>query len=450
MQELSAYFDRFVNNISLGEPQISKMDRAAAGIENFLRASYGLTTDLVFQQGSYANGTAIEPVDNGEYDVDIVAVCVDDRTSAAFALNDLQARFKANGNYRARVTAKTPCVRLEYAEDSVGKFHIDVVPVRKNADWSSPAPLDAPRRNSGWHETAPLEYTAWCAARGEYFVRTVKVMKRWRDEQQSVRGAIKSIVLQVLVAECMPGGVVDDQARLVETFNRLHARLAPLATPPVIRNPVLSDENLAKRWDQASFDSFVRELKEAVDLSAKALGATDKLQAIDAWRELLGEDFPAMSDADLGLKIGDYSHAQSFAENGWRMALNPRYQVRVSVGIRRGRYNAVRAIPEEHLLLPGHKLRFTAHITAPNHVKVWWQVANTGGHARGDEALRGEIFRARSPSGKEWEQQGVTWESTRYTGVHLVRAILVRDAAVVSTSEWRRVNIFARNHPFRP
>jgi hypothetical protein len=280
-------------------------------------------------------------------------------------------------------------------------------------------------------------------------MRTIKIMKRWRDEQQSVRGAIKSIVLQVLVSECMPRHVEDDQERLVDTFNRLYSRLSSLSGPPAVTNPVLPSENLARRWTQTSFDSFVRELKEAVEVSGRAMSSTDKLQAIDAWRELLGEDFPAMSEADLGLKVADFSHAQTFAERGWRVAYDPRYQVRVSAGIRRGRFGQVRAIPEEQLVFAGSKLRFTAHVRAPNHIEVWWQVANTGGHARGNDALRGEIFKAKSPSGKPSPQPDVNWEDTAYTGVHLIRALLVRDGAVVASSEWRRVNIWARNHPFR-
>lgn len=449
MQDLVIFFDRFMDNLSLGEPQTSRIESAANGIMTFLRAEYGLTEKQVFMQGSYPNGTAVEPVQDGEYDVDIVAYCVDGETSPTAALNDLQRRFEGNGKYASRVVPKTPCVRLDYAKDIVGKFHVDVVPVRQNTDWASVAPLDAPRRGSEWNETAPQEYTNWCAVQGEHFARTVRIMKRWRDEQQPVRSAIKSIVLQVLVAECMPVNIADDQERVVETLDRLYWRLSSLSGPPAVINPVLPTENLARRWTQGAFESFVRELQEAVEICGHAASAADKLQAIDAWRELFGEDFPAMADTELGLQVSDYSHAEPFADKGWRVSLNPRYQVRVSAGIRRGRYGQVREIPEGQLLLPGSKLRFTTHLSTPNHVHVWWQVANTGGHARNDNGLRGEIFRAKSPAGQEWDQQAVNWESTKYTGVHLLRAMLVRDSAVVAVSEWRQVKIFARNHPFK-
>src|ERR1035437_4051015 len=128
VQDLTTYFNRFITNISLGEPQVSRMEIAAQGVMTYLRSAHALADVHVFMQGSYPNGTAIEPTNGGEYDVDIVAICVDASTAPATALNDLQKRFEENGNYASRVVPKTPCIRLEYAEDNVGKFHIDVVP----------------------------------------------------------------------------------------------------------------------------------------------------------------------------------------------------------------------------------------------------------------------------------------------------------------------------------
>jgi hypothetical protein len=64
------------------------------------------------------------------------------------------------------------------------------------------------------------EYTEWCRGQGEVFARTIKILKRWRDEQQAVHAAIKSVVLQVLVAEVMPDET-DDAIRISVTFQKL-------------------------------------------------------------------------------------------------------------------------------------------------------------------------------------------------------------------------------------
>ena len=448
--DLGAYFAQFIENISLGEPQVSRMARASETISAFLRTSYGLGSADVFLQGSVPNGTAVEPVDGGEYDVDIVSVCCDRVISSNDALNDLAKRFREDGRFRDRVIPKKPCVRLQYAEDEVGGFHVDVVPARRTTKQTPP--LEAPRRDEGWHETAPREYTEWCRARGLRYARTVKAAKRWRDEQQSVRQAIKSIVLQVLIASCMPDDVEADADRLAETFRRLYVRLSPLSAPPVVSNPVLPSENLAARWTEESFRDFVNELQEAVEWANKATSASDVVEAADAWRELLGDDFPIPGKNQLGIRLSDASHARSAGSMGWNRELDSRYHATVSAYVQRGKRGQNRRLypSDGPPVFAGHKLHFKAQVVAPKHVDVWWQVVNTGGHARERSGLRGEIFRGRDLRRRPTRDPSENWESTEYTGTHLIRALLVRANTVVAESSWFTVNIYARGHRFYP
>jgi hypothetical protein len=446
--DLAAYFDQFIATISLGDPQVPRMNSAANTIMEFLRKSYGLPAQNTFLQGSYPNGTAVEPVEGGEFDLDIVVQCVDGQTSCDDALADLEKRFNADGRFRDRLRPKKPCVRLEYAGDDVGKFHVDVVPVRVSR--AVECPLDAPRRDEGWHGTAPAEYTDWCLQQGTNYMRTVKCMKRWRDEQQSVRTAIKSIVLQVLVSQCMPK-VASDADRLAATFRNLYGRLSKLFQPPVVRNPVLPSENLAKRWTIESFRSFVSELAEAVKWADKAAESADAVEAADAWREILGDDFPVLSPDQLHFEVGDFSHAHTPATMGWSEALDPRYGVRIQAIEQRGKrgQNGRRYPSNGGLIFAGHKLQFRAHVTAPNHADVWWQVANTGGHARCVSGLRGQIFKGKDLKGRPSVDPKDNWEHTAYTGSHLIRTLLVRNNTVVAVSDWFRVNIYSTERPFR-
>src|SRR5580704_16606332 len=117
--DLSAYFEQFLRGVSLGEPQVGRMESASRTVTSFLVDKYRIPQENVFLQGSYANGTAIEPVGGGEYDVDIVAVCVGPNISCNQALDQLEALFKSDGRFAGRVKRKKPCVRLEYAGDDV-------------------------------------------------------------------------------------------------------------------------------------------------------------------------------------------------------------------------------------------------------------------------------------------------------------------------------------------
>jgi hypothetical protein len=95
------------------------------------------------------------------------------------------------------------------------------------------------------------------------------MLKRWRDEHQGVRSAIKSIVLQVLIAEYMPSVAINDAERVAQTVLNMRDALQLLDSPPKVWNPVLPTENLGARWTTEAFADFKRELTEAADLVTK-------------------------------------------------------------------------------------------------------------------------------------------------------------------------------------
>ena len=298
MTELNNAFDTFHDRISLGATPWSKIESAFGGLRSYLTDACDLPEDAVLLQGSVCNATAVEPAEpDGEYDADVIAICAAPDASADQALDDLEAVLAAHGSYAALIkkegARKKPCVRLRYAGDSVGGFHVDVVPARASQSSDVQAPLEAPRRGDGWHDTAPEEYTAWCAERGERFARTVKMLKRWREVHQPAHASIKSIVLQVLAADAV-GSQTSDGVALCATLEEMQTRLS--ASPdsaPQIPNPVLAREDLGARWTDAAYRNFRKELDEAVDLAQQALWCTDDAESHGLWQELLGDDFPA-------------------------------------------------------------------------------------------------------------------------------------------------------------
>jgi hypothetical protein len=136
---------------------------------------------------------------------------------------------------------------------------------------------------------------------------------------------------------------------------------------------------------------------------------------------------------------------------GWAEQHDPRFQVSIQATRQRGKSGRItRAVQSNgDPVFAGNRLRFKAHVTEPIHSAVWWQVANTGGHARASGGLRGEIFKAKTIAAKVSSDEAENWENTAYTGRHLIRALLVRNQVVVATSPWFHVNIYAKNVPFR-
>ncbi len=296
--QLPDAFDDFYEAISLGATPRRRIESAATGLINYLTRSYGLGPGDVFLQGSVPNQTAIEPADSeGEYDADLVAICARDGMSADQALTDLEETLAQDGTYedllKKEGARKDPCVRLRYADDEVGGFHVDVVPARSSSSADPQASLEVPHRGLGWHDSTPAEYTQWCRDQGPRFARTVMMLKRWRDVHQTARSSISSIVLQVLAARSV-GSQNSDGDALVSTLEGMQRALAASPeTPPVVTNPVLAAEDLAARWEVPAYRDFCRELDEAVSLARRALGSRDELESHALWQELLGEDFPA-------------------------------------------------------------------------------------------------------------------------------------------------------------
>lgn len=441
MTDIQSHFNAFLDEISLGQTQIDRIESASNTLRDFLKEQYELSDTEVFLQGSYANGTAVKPVEGGEYDVDIICVSASADNTAPGAIQDLYDTLDSNGRYSGKLTSKQPCVRLQYADDAIGSFHVDVVPTRVSQ--SVEAPLDAPRKATGWHPTAPNEYTSWCERQGVHFRRAVQMLKRWRDEHQGVRSAIKSIVLQVLIAEHLPQFANNDAERVAQTILNMNDGLQPLDSPPEVWNPVLSSENLAARWTKDAFTDFKRELAEAADLVTKATETDDLVEQVEHWQDLFGEDFPDVDKELFHVELADTSHAESPETRGWYELLDSRYNVTVRAWSQLGkRAKRVTYQNDGGLLFKGRNILFKATASGPTDFSVWWRVTNTGEHARKQSSLRGDFFRAKGRNQKPSPDPTENWENTAYTGTHLVEVFLVVGNRVVARSEPFKVNIY--------
>lgn len=288
-------FQKFYERIELGETQTNRINSASVRLHDYLRDYYGLRSDEVFLQGSYPNGTAVKPDpedDKGEYDVDLVSISASPSATPDEALQDLEDALAEDPDYKERIEKddrKKPCVRLRYADDEIGGFHVDVTPARPH---SGDAPLEIPRRSVGWQPTAPREYTQWCRDQGDYFARLVQMLKRWRDHHQDARQAVKSIVLQVLVASNRVHDT-DDARAVTGTLRAIATALAASpSSAPELPNPVLPSENLAARWSDADYRAFRSVVEKAAALAEEALAEPDMNASRTLWRELLGTDFP--------------------------------------------------------------------------------------------------------------------------------------------------------------
>jgi predicted nucleotidyltransferase len=424
-----ADFETFHKRLLLGCKQVERIESATASLIKHLVRELGLDAGEVFLQGSYANGTAIKPdpdQNDGEYDVDLVVICANADETPERAVAQLRKGIAENGTYAMMIEdddRDRPCVRLRYTEEEIGGFHVDVVAARRKGGDSPP--LEIPRLGVGWCGTDPEGYRRWCEHQGDEFARTVQMLKRWRDHNQSARDAVKSIVLQVLISETMPD-VDNDADRIAGTLCRIADFLAGFPeSPPRICNPVVPGENLTERWPLEDYKDFRSVVAGAASLAGKAVHA-DTDPSRDAWIKLFGGDFPATAspgarsgldpgEMDLELDLGIPTAITSTAPITGHVTQRP--------GFRGGPIGHLSPLQKHRQLY--FKLRGTD--VAPPY-DVYWKVKNTGEEARQANGLRGEIVEDRAGP------RASRSETTLYAGPHYVEIYIVKRGVCVAKS----------------
>lgn len=299
--DFQPYFDGFLSNLALDPTREQKIVSALRRLDDVVANDPLLRRrrPRLVLQGSYAAGLGVRPLrTTDEYDVDVVIeLNVGASARSGATLNWLQARLAGDATFRPRLRHHSRCVRIEYA----GDFHVDVVPGRRiyTTGGAFRGVINAPDRVRGWRTSYPRGFLRWCEQQdrrtGRDFGRVIVMLKRWRDLQGPDRRRVRSIVFTTLVGRCVPtwsraGAALRPDADVVaETLVRLDRYLRSRSHVPLVRNPSLFSENLARAWPQAHYNEFRRQIRDAAAAADAARRGADPR----AWRRLFGDGFPA-------------------------------------------------------------------------------------------------------------------------------------------------------------
>lgn len=180
--------------------------------------------------------------------------------------------------------------------------------------------------------------------------------------------------------------------------------------------------------------SYVETAKGRAD-KALAFEAENKDEAAtEEWKKVFGDSFPvaaekiAIVSQEILPALADSSHCEVLR---WPFVAERR------VSINAYTYNPEKTVKLGGLnsngrnLATGLSLKYVAETNAGGQFEYYWQVVNTGEHARSLGGLRGSIF-----SG-----QKIQWESTLYRGKHWIECFIIQSGQCIARSGKFFVNI---------
>ena len=209
MANVQTYFNRFNdtirrnyddNSVLRGKRDLLLKDLREGLQRHFQTASVGIPKFGMFNQGSYAMGTGIEPLPGEDYDIDV-------GLNFHLSKNDYspvdvkQWVYEALHTGNRKVEYKRPCVRVQYHRAGEDLYHVDLaVYSGSNSNWDNQTYLakgflgSAPE-NQIWEPADPhgliedfqRKFQGQDGNR-EQFRRIIRYLKRWKDVNFSANG----------------------------------------------------------------------------------------------------------------------------------------------------------------------------------------------------------------------------------------------------------------------
>lgn len=433
----------------------------------------------IYPQGSFNLGTVIKPLNDEEYDVDVV--CELRKPPLSISQEKLKEivgeRLKLKEVYKQMLSPPEGgrrCWTLRYADER--QFHVDVLPavpagngaifITDKANWPSGQewPRSNPRGYAEWFFTRMVSYEQ-IEKRADVqdikefrkktvLQRLVQLLKRHRDVSfPEEPDKPISIIISTMVAHAYKGEKRVSDA-LIAIVPRMRELLLTWRRGETwwIQNPVDTSENFADKWAESPrkcelFFEWLTLLERQhseitgqrvafADYLTESFGARDAsvaVKKIAARHDARIEKTAAIDAAGISDLVSLMpGHRQA---PPWPMGLG-RHRVTIKA---QWKFNDswhnfasnVSHVPR------GAKLRYIATTDAAKPFRIHWQIVNNGRDARTANQMRGGF----NPPPDDNPTTFVREEHAEYRGRHWVEAFVVQNGLCVARSGEFIVNI---------
>lgn len=422
-----------------------------------------------FQSGSWARFTSTTPVN----DLDVIWVIpkefisrnIIQKTNGTIDPNHvdpsgilgnlathLKEEYRKAGQ-QVRIVAQSHSVGVYFGTDD--EFSIDVVPAIISGEknmfgddtyWvpqiaalskSRRAQVYANHEAIDWIKSDPRGYIEDARAvndSNDNFRKVAKFARKWRKEskKQDKNFPLKSFHLELIVNDifCEINGI-----ETVDAIKEFFAKL-----PHYLNTPSFVDRAHSSQFVDSYISSLSDEDRQKIiarvnaintTLAAVEMASTDSV-VTELIKNILSSATPPAGSvvvrSPIGvIALGDHSHKQQLADA--HIIDQASYPCEVTISARlffkgprdKNINRRPRGSIQSNGLIPTwHEIDYTAKTDAPVPYDIYWQVVNTGEHARQKNGLRGEIFKAGL----------VRTEHTLYTGKHWIECFVVTKEGV--------------------
>jgi hypothetical protein len=321
MSVIQQQFDKFHASIKLDledkRELIKKRDMLIKEIRAYLKKkSEDEKSDLItfeeFNQGSHAMDTGVEPIDD-EHDHDIdVGLLFNILKGDHGPIEVKKWVFEALDAKEFRIVEwKKPCIRVQYVEEGLPRFHVDFAVYAKDR-WGqiflAKGKPTLPKESNFWEEADPkklkqlLDSKFSNSADEKQFKRTIRYFKRWRDNKfSSVNGRPTGIALTALAYNGFKPKTrdpfnnsekIDDLRALIEFTEYIINQFGWVSGRIDVELPVPPNNDLFAKMTDNQCEDFKERLQTLVDNLKKAEKEPDPHDACKILKREFGDDFP--------------------------------------------------------------------------------------------------------------------------------------------------------------
>lgn len=289
MANLNKLFLEFNSNITLGKSKKENLKIGRNALRNKIKEEFAEKArkqPKFSGQGSYMMKTTINPINDGEYDIDdgvYLQGFTDKEIEEWPVASTVHSWIKKSVENHTKTNPidKNTCVRVVYAKD----YHIDLPTyiVKDNIAYLA-------HKSEGWIKSDPRAFTEWFIGKvnkkGEQLRSLVKYLKAWKD----YTGVdLKGISITILVGENFYEYENRDDLSLIGTLTNI---IEALEDEYVCIKPVTPNEDLFDSHSDNKKNVIINALKNLRDAIQNAVDTNDEKKASDIMIKYFGDRFP--------------------------------------------------------------------------------------------------------------------------------------------------------------